>query len=556
MVVAAAAAGIAVWATAASGATDYQTATATIATVEKTLTVPGTADPVDQATADFQVPGTVAAVDVTAGQSVTAGQTLASLDTTTLQQAVTSAEITLNADKAKLTEDEAAEAASTTTTTTAPTTTTTTTPAKGSGTLQQAQQAVVNAQQTVDTATQRAGAALAQAQTACGSASTSGTTTTTTTAPTAGSTTSGTSTAAKGSTGTAPSGTAPSGTAPSGSAPSGSAPSGSATTCAAALNAALADQEQVSTDQKAVATAESSLAQLLAASGSGSPAASGGTGASGTQKPTASSTTTTTRPASGGSSPGGTSNGPGSSSSATGSAAQLASDQAAIDTATASLIEAQQSLVSAQLTSPIAGTVVSVALAAGQTVTAGSTTDAITVISAGSFEVTASVTSTQAAELKVGDPAEVTVNGTTGALQGTVARVGPADTSGSSITYPVVVALSAGAHDIRSGSAAEAVVVVRRAEDVLAVPTSAVHTDGTGSSYVTVLRAGQPVRKPVTVGIVGSIYTQISGGMAKGATVVLADPSAPLPSASTSGTTSGLPGSGVAPVSIHFSRGP
>ena len=95
-VVAAAGAGIAVWAAAASGAIDYRIGSATTATVEKTLTVPGTAGPVDQATADFQVPGTVAAVDVTAGQSVTAGQTLASLDTATLQQAVTSAEINVS----------------------------------------------------------------------------------------------------------------------------------------------------------------------------------------------------------------------------------------------------------------------------------------------------------------------------------------------------------------------------------------------------------------------------------------------------------------------------
>ena len=490
------------WATAASGAIDYRTGTATTATVEKTLTVPGTAGPVDQATADFQVPGTVAAVDVTAGQSVTAGQTLASLDTATLQQAVTSAEINVSAAVAKLTEDEAAEAASTTTTTTttAPTTTTTTAPAKGNSTLSQAQQAVVNAQQTADTAAQQAGAALAQAQTACGSAPTSGTTTTTKTPPTK--TKPGTSTAAEASTGSAPSGTSSTGT---------------TATCAAALKAALAAQDQVSTDQKAVAAAESSLAQLLMASGSGSPATSGtvqpsgsgGTGTSGTHQPTASSTTTTTQPASGTSSSGATSNGSNSPGSgtvrATAAAAQLASDQAAIDTATASLIEARQSLASAQLTTPIAGTVVSVALATGQTVSAGSTTDAVTIISAGSFEVTTSVTSSQVAELKVGDPAEVTVNGTTGALNGTVARVGPADTSGSSITYPVVVALPAGSHGIRTGSAANAVIVVRRAVKVLVVPTSAVHTAGTGNSYVTVVRTGQAERRPVTVGIVGSI---------------------------------------------------
>ena len=65
------------------------------ATVRQTLAVSGTADPVNQGTADFQVAGTVSGVNVTVGQQVTAGQTLASLDTTTLAQNVSSAQSTL-----------------------------------------------------------------------------------------------------------------------------------------------------------------------------------------------------------------------------------------------------------------------------------------------------------------------------------------------------------------------------------------------------------------------------------------------------------------------------
>ncbi len=549
LVVAAAAGGITAWATAASGATGYRTATATTATVEQTLTLTGTASPVDQATADFQVAGTVAAVDVAVGQSVTAGQTLASLDTTTLQQAVTSAETNLEAAKATLAEDEAAEAAAATTTTTAPTTTTTTAPNSSSpsspnGTLQKVQQAVVSAQQAADTAAQQAATALAQAQTACGSAPSSGTTTTT--SPTGSGTSTDSTTTGKGSPG---SGAPTAGSSTKGSSTAGKShttpPAATTTaTCRAALQAVLAAQEQVSTDQKAVATAESSLAQILAASGSGSPSGSGATG-SGTK------------------SPGATDGGNGSSGNGVPTAAQLASDQASIDKATAALIEAQQDLASAQLTSPLAGTVVSVDLAAGQSVGAGSATDAITVISAGSFEMTASVSSSQAAELKVGDTAEVTVDSTTAPLEGTVARVGPPDTSGSgtSITYPVVVALPAGAHGIRPGSAAQAEVVLRRAEGALVVPTSAVHTAGTGNSYVTVLRTGQADRRPVTVGIVGDIDTQITSGLSRGMTVVLADRSAPLPASSTRtgpGTGGGLNGfsPGGGQVVRSFSPGP
>jgi len=556
LVVAAVGGGIALWATAASGSTGYRTAMATTASVEQTLTLSGTAAPVDQATAAFQVAGTVAAVDVAVGQSVTAGETLASLDTTTLQQAVTSAQTNLDAAKARLAEDEAAQAAATTTTTTttttAPTTTTTTastttttpsgTSGSAEGALQQAQQAVVAAQQAADAAAQQATTALAAVQTACGQASTSpatspaSTTTTTTT------------------------------------------PSPTSSSCRSALTSAQAAQQQVATAQKAVATAEGHLAQVLAASGSGSPSGSGGTG-SGAKGPATTSpgsgssangspangspgttsggtgtgtgtgtggTTTTTRPASG-TSPHGTTSTKGATTGGNGSAggvptaAQVAADQASVDTATASVIEAQQNLASAQLTTPVAGTVVSVDLAVGRAVAAGSSTDVVTVISAGTFEVTASVTSTEAAEMKVGDTADVTVNGLATALVGTVSRIGPPDTGGSSITYPVVVALPAGVHGIRAGSSAQAEVVLDRAKGALVVPTSAVHTDGAGDAYVTVLRDGQPVRRPVTVGIVGGVYTQITKGLAGRSTVVLADRSVPLPSSNSTGGGTGGP---------------
>jgi len=217
----------------------------------------------------------------------------------------------------------------------------------------------------------------------------------------------------------------------------------------------------------------------------------------------------------------------------------LANDQAAIDNAKASLIEAQQNLAAAQLTTPVAGTVASVGVAVGQTVGADATANAITVISAGSYQVTASLTSSQATEVKVGDRVDVSVNGTTGSLTGTVARVGPVDTSGSSITYPLVVALPPGSDGIRSGASAQATVVVATAKNAVVVPTSAVHTTGAGHASVDVLRTGEEVRKPVSVGIVGSTYTQIDSGLTVGTTVVLADRSEPVPSSNATGTRPG-----------------
>ena len=175
-------------------------------------------------------------------------------------------------------------------------------------------------------------------------------------------------------------------------------------------------------------------------------------------------------------------------------------------------------------------------IASGQTVTANSTTASITLINSGSFEATASLTSTQVAQVKVGDQALVSVDGLTGTLTGTVSRVGPVSASGTSYTYPLIVALPAGSHGISGGSTAQVQVVLHEVTYALAVPTSAVHTTGLNASYVMVLKSGHETRTPVSVGAVGSPYTQITKGLTLGTTVVLADLSEAIPASSNATT--------------------
>ncbi len=93
------------------------------ASVASDLVVVGTIEPVNNAAASFQVAGQVASVTVVPGAQVTAGETLATLDTTALSESLSSAELSLQSDDAKLTEDEDSE-----TSTAAVATTTTTTP--------------------------------------------------------------------------------------------------------------------------------------------------------------------------------------------------------------------------------------------------------------------------------------------------------------------------------------------------------------------------------------------------------------------------------------------
>jgi HlyD family secretion protein len=538
-----AAAGIALWATgsSASATSGYRTAEATVATVRQTLNVSGTTEPVHQATAEFQVAGTVSSVDVSMGQKVSAGQTLASLDTTSLAEAVSSAQLSVSAAEAALTENEAGESAGSssagstgdtasatltadvTSTTGGGTPTTGTSGATGGTTAQSSvltadQQAVVAAQKAEDADAATAAAAFAQAEAACSSAG-GGTTTTSSTPSTT--------------TTTAP-----------------SDPSGSSTACTDALSRSLTAQQQVTTDQKAVASAESTLAQALStlaksSAGSSSSSPSSATGGSSSTTGGTTGNSTKSGSATAGSAGTGSSTTGGTSSQSTDTPEQLASDQAAIDTAEATLIEAQQSQADAQLTSPIGGTVVAVSLATGQSVTAGSTTDIVTIVNSGSYQITSSLTSTQASQVKVGDSALVTVDGEDGTLTGTVARVGPVDTSGSSDTYPLIVALPAGSHGIADGSTAQVQVVLHEVVGTLSVPTSSVHVTGTASGYVDIVQDGGLVRKKVTIGAIGGSSTQITSGISAGTSVVLADLSEAVPSSSASTSTRTFGGGGL-----------
>src|SRR5262249_50960034 len=64
----------------------YRTATVSTGAVTKTLDNSGVLQPIAQATVAFPIAGTVKTVNVKAGSTVTAGQTIATLDTTSLQQ--------------------------------------------------------------------------------------------------------------------------------------------------------------------------------------------------------------------------------------------------------------------------------------------------------------------------------------------------------------------------------------------------------------------------------------------------------------------------------------
>lgn len=113
----AAGAGIGIWlgtsGTTASGpGIHVRTAVVTVATgtIKKTVAATGTIEPAQESALDFAVSGTVTAVNVTAGQDVTAGEVLASVSPTALEAQESADQAALTAAESKLSSDEAANA--------------------------------------------------------------------------------------------------------------------------------------------------------------------------------------------------------------------------------------------------------------------------------------------------------------------------------------------------------------------------------------------------------------------------------------------------------------
>ena len=103
------AAALIAWQSTGGSSPVYRTATVGTGTVEATLDAVGTITPANQASLNFNVSGTVSAVDVSVGQTVTAGQTLASLNIADLNATVVSAQATLAAAQATLASAEASQ---------------------------------------------------------------------------------------------------------------------------------------------------------------------------------------------------------------------------------------------------------------------------------------------------------------------------------------------------------------------------------------------------------------------------------------------------------------
>jgi multidrug efflux pump subunit AcrA (membrane-fusion protein) len=176
----------------------------------------------------------------------------------------------------------------------------------------------------------------------------------------------------------------------------------------------------------------------------------------------------------------------------------------------------------------------------------------IVIIGTQSFEVESTLSSGQVPNVKVGQPADIEIDGKSDPNTGTVSQVGPVESTSDGYSYPVVATLPASVQGLFAGSTANMTITTGGVHDVVAVPTSAVITNAS-THYVDMLKNGTIARHVVKIGMVGSTYTQITSGLHVGQSVVLADLSEAVPSSNTA-TLGGLGGGGGFPGGATFQR--
>jgi len=148
----------------------------------------------------------------------------------------------------------------------------------------------------------------------------------------------------------------------------------------------------------------------------------------------------------------------------------------------------------------------------------------------GAFEVTASVSDAQVAQVHVGQPALVTPAGQARPLPGKVSAITPLASIVQGVpAFPVVITVTGSPPGLFAGAGAEAAIVVQRVSHVLTVPASSVHGSGSRGIYVLVVKTGRAVKQTVKIGASDAVLTQVTSGLAAGEQVVLAQLNKPLP---------------------------
>jgi HlyD family secretion protein len=205
-------------------------------------------------------------------------------------------------------------------------------------------------------------------------------------------------------------------------------------------------------------------------------------------------------------------------------AVDLAAAQADVDKKQLAVTEAEADLAAATLIAPFSGTVLQSDARAGDRITAAS--QILTIANLDQLQVIASVDETTIRQVSAGQPASITFDAFPGqTFSGQVLSV-PLQGSlqGGIMVYEAPISLE-GAEELALlvGMTANVEIATGQAENVLLVPTMALQTVNGAAQVLTPSNdpAGDPVATPVEVGLSNGTYTEIVRGLNPGDQVIV-----------------------------------
>jgi RND family efflux transporter MFP subunit len=182
------------------------------------------------------------------------------------------------------------------------------------------------------------------------------------------------------------------------------------------------------------------------------------------------------------------------------------------------MLAAEAQLSYSEIRSPIDGVVTDRPLYTGDLATANQ--PILTVMNLSRLIAKCHVVQSEAAALKVGNPAELKVAGLGEAIKGRVSLVSPALDPGST-TIEVWVEAVKPNPALRPGMTVELNMTAKTVKDALVVPTPAVFKNDEGANYVVIAGSdGHAHVKMVQVGVHNAEFSQVASGVNAGEPIV------------------------------------
>lgn len=186
--------------------------------------------------------------------------------------------------------------------------------------------------------------------------------------------------------------------------------------------------------------------------------------------------------------------------------------------AKAKTTEAEVAVNYSKIVSPIDGVVTDRPLYPGEM--ASNSGPIITIMNLSQIVARAHIDQAEASQLKVGDPATISVPGQPGALKGKVSLVSPA-LDPNSTTVEVWVQAPNPGDRLKPGSSVQAQMVAQAVQHAIVIPAEALLTGSDGTTSVIVLDTdNKPHKKKVKVGIRDGGDVQVTEGLQGGERVV------------------------------------